>query len=105
MLNNSFLLKNKAINECSIALEVKRLTTLWANTNTYLPFNELPEQCQTAVASVFFQYGDLAKRTPNFWRKVTESNCSGALNNLRNFGDKYPTRRHKEADLLAEVVS
>jgi GH24 family phage-related lysozyme (muramidase) len=54
------------------------------------------------VASVAFQYGDLSRRTPNFWRQVTSGDWDAALNNLRHFGDKYPTRRNKEADLLAK---
>lgn len=66
-------------------------------------FNELTAEQQTVVASVSFQYGNLATRTPNFWRQVTSGDWSGALANLRNFGDRYPTRRNKEADYLEGV--
>jgi hypothetical protein len=59
-------------------------------------------ECQTVVASVAFQYGDLSLRTPNFWQQVTTENWQAALANLQDFGDKYPTRRNKEADLLAQ---
>lgn len=64
----------------------------------------LPEQ-QTILASVAFQYGDLAKKTPNFWRSVTSGNWNQAHKNLLNFGDKYQTRRHKEASLLGKIFN
>ncbi len=63
-------------------------------------FDELPDGVQTVIASVAFQYGDLRTKTPNFWRQITTSDWQGAYSNLRNFGDKYPTRRNLEADLL-----
>jgi hypothetical protein len=65
-----------------------------------IPFNELTEQQQTVVASVSFQYGHLPTRTPNFWRQVTSDDWDAAINNLRNFGDRYPTRRNTEANYL-----
>ena len=93
-----------ALNECSMQTAIKRLTHLWQNSDPYMAFEQLPSQCQTVIASVSFQYGNLATRTPNFWRQVTQGDWQAALNNLRNFGDKYPTRRNKEAALLAEIV-
>lgn len=63
-------------------------------------FEDLPVGVRTVIASVAFQYGDLASRTPNFWRQVTTGDWQGAYQNLRNFGDNYSTRRNKEADLL-----
>jgi hypothetical protein len=51
---------------------------------------------------VAFQYGDLARRTPNFWRQVTEKKWADVIANLRNFGDHYATRRNVEADLLQD---
>lgn len=66
--------------------------------------NLLPEQ-QTILASVAFQYGDLSKKTPNFWRAVTSGNWAQAHKNLMNFGDKYKTRRNKEASLLGKIFN
>lgn len=68
------------------------------------PFNELPPSIQTVIASVGHQYGNLAKKTPNFWSQVTTGKFDKALENLRNFGDKYPTRRNKEADLFQQGI-
>lgn len=70
-----------------------------------LKFNELPPQAQTVIASVSFQYGDLPSRCPTFWRHVTNQDWKAAVGELRDFGDDYKTRRNKEADLLAEVLS
>lgn len=65
----------------------------------------LPPECQTVVASVSFQYGPaLYRATPNFWRQVTDWDWGGAYLNLLNFGDKYPTRRRKEASLIAPLI-
>lgn len=64
-------------------------------------FETLSDEAQTVLCSVGFQYGDLASRTPRFWRACTEQRWNDALAELRNFGDAYPTRRNKEADLLA----
>ena len=67
-------------------------------------FSELSENKATVVASVAFQYGDLASKTPNFWEQVTSNNWEAALANLRDFEDKYPTRRNKEADFLSPTL-
>lgn len=93
------------INKHSKQQAITRLATLWNKSDATVMFDELPIQCQTAVASVAFQYGDLSKRTPNFWRQVTQGDWTGAIDNLRDFGDKYPTRRNKEAELLSEMNS
>lgn len=63
-----------------------------------VPFEQLPEQAQTVIASVAFQYGSLAKRCPTFWGFAIEQNWLAMVNELRNFGDRYSSRRHKEAD-------
>lgn len=63
-------------------------------------FSNLDRYKATTVASVAFQYGDLEKKTPNFWRYVTSGDWEQALKELRNFKDKYPSRRNREADLL-----
>lgn len=79
---------------------VSRLSAEWNNSGSSQSFDLLPTQCATVIASVAFQYGSLSRRTPNFWVQVTEGRWHDALANLRNFGDRYPTRRNKEADLL-----
>lgn len=84
---------------------MNKLERLWNNSTAKLPFNELSVECKTVVASVAFQYGDLSIRTPNFWQQVISEDWQAALANLREFGDKYPTRRNKEADLLAQWLS
>ena len=68
-------------------------------------FKDLPAEAQTVIASVAFQYGvNLATRTPAFWGKVTQQDWKGAVAELRDFRDKYPTRRGLEADLLEKSI-
>lgn len=69
-----------------------------------IDWNDLTDQQQTVVASVAFQYGDLPTRTPNFWQQVTSGRWGDAVTNLRSFGDRYPTRRNKEADYLCNII-
>lgn len=74
------------------------------NATTGKKFAELPQQMQTVLASVEFQYGSMASKTPSFWTMVTEQRWDDAIAELRDFGDKYPTRRGLEADLLQAGV-
>ena len=71
----------------------------WRKTGA-VPFAALADELQTVIASVAYQYGDLPTGCPNYWRQVTSGDWVGALANLRKFGDNFPTRRNKEADLL-----
>ena len=91
----------ETINRYAHSQAEQSIRNQWQNSDAINPFDALPDQCQTVVASVSFQYGNLASRTPNFWRQVTAEDWDGAEANLRNFGDAYGTRRNKEADLLA----
>lgn len=92
------------INEVAHSQSVNQLVKSWEQSQACCKFSELSECKATVVASVAFQYGDLRRRTPNFWRQVTSGDWFGALRNLRHFGDKYPTRRNKEADLLEKDI-
>jgi len=83
----------------------KKLIQEWQLAKPYTDFDLLSSACQTVVASVAFQYGNLALKTPNFWQQVTSGNWQSAYVNLRGFGDKYPSRRNIEADLLATWLS
>lgn len=67
-------------------------------------FNALPAQAQTVIASVSFQYGNLGVRCPKFWGTCVAQNWAGAVHELQNFGDAYPTRRTREAAYLAPLV-
>ena len=63
-------------------------------------FHFLDTPKQTVIMSVAFQYGDLKRRCPRFFNMVTKGQWKQAVAELRNFGDDFPTRRNKEADLL-----
>lgn len=85
------------IDKCSKKHFVNLLKNSY-NQHSPVPFEQLPEQAQTVIASVAFQYGNLAKRCPTFWRFVIEQNWLAMVNELQNFGDRYSSRRHQEAD-------
>ena len=88
------------------ASKANALTGLVAsyNASSSVTFSSLPAQAQTVIASVAFQYGSLAIATPTFWKHVTSQDWAAAVSELRNFGDRYPTRRNLEADLLSPIV-
>lgn len=64
-------------------------------------FDDQRDRFKTVVASVTYQYGAPWARTPNFWRSVVARDEGLMIGHLRNFRDKYPTRRNKEADYLS----
>lgn len=68
-------------------------------------FRSLPTQFATPIMSVAFQYGDLATKCPVFWKQVCNQDWTSAIENLRNFGDAYSTRRHAEADLMSSGLT
>nr|WP_136251115.1 pesticin C-terminus-like muramidase [Ningiella ruwaisensis] len=67
-----------------------------------LPFENIPPAWQTVITSVEFQYGNASKRCPSFWRCVTTQDWHAAIKELRNFGDRYSSRRNKEADYASK---
>jgi hypothetical protein len=67
-------------------------------------FAELPSEAQTVIASVAWQYGDVRRRCPNFWRAATRQDWHGLYDELMHFGDAYPTRRSLEAAYLSPVL-
>ena len=89
------------INKFAKKQELDRLEDKWDKSSSTVKFKDLTKQQATVVASVAFQYGDLSKKTPTFWKHVTAGDWTKAEEELRNFGDKYPTRRGYEADYLA----
>lgn len=75
------------------------------NKHSNLDFYDLPRPVQTIIMSVSFQYGALNKRTPNFWRVITNGDWTKAVWHLEHFGDSFKTRRRKEAALLKEHLT
>jgi hypothetical protein len=91
----------KAIN---VAVKSKLIGSLVAkyDADSGLSFAAIPPKWQTVIASLEFQYGSLRKRCPSFWRCVTQQNWPEAIAELRDFGDRYTTRRNKEADYVEQ---
>ena len=75
------------------------------NAASEVNFEDIETEAQTVIASVAYQYGtDLASATPNFWQQVTTQDWQAGVDNLRDFGDDYQTRRDIEADLLDDLL-
>jgi len=73
------------------------------NKESKTKFEALPSGKQTAVASVFFQYGMNKEKSTwpkNYWSQVTTGDWKGAKANLNNFQDAYDSRRKAEAKLF-----
>jgi len=67
-------------------------------------FEAIPDAAQTVVCSVQFQYGTLWGRAPRFWEFCIRQNWPAVIDELRAFGDSYPSRRRKEANYLAAAL-
>ena len=87
------------INNFAKRQEIGRLQEKWYD-KTNSDFKLLPQNQATVIASVAFQYGDLESKTPKFWAQITSGDWEAAYNNLLNFGDRYPSRRKREAKYL-----
>ena len=62
-------------------------------------FEDLPREAQTAIMSMAYQYGpDLRRRTPRYWDIIVRQDWPAAIEELRDFHDKDPRRREKEAE-------
>jgi GH24 family phage-related lysozyme (muramidase) len=94
---------DKAVRQKAVlALKSKYLAA--AGNTQKTDFFDLAAEAQTAIASVSFQYGDLATKTPKFWAAVTAQDWKTTASVLRAFGDAYKTRRGLEADLIDKLV-
>lgn len=64
----------------------------------------LPDEAQTVIASVTFQYGTPWIRTPNFWTAAVAKNWNRVYGCLCHFGDAYQTRHDKEAAYIKSLT-
>tara|TARA_Y100000782_G_scaffold114006_1_gene148716 strand:- start:2691 stop:3248 length:558 start_codon:yes stop_codon:yes gene_type:complete len=92
------------IDECVKCESINHLVEKY-NQHSGTKFEQLPEAMQTVIASVAFQYGDLSKRCPNFWRTAITQNTQAMIDELVDFGDRYSSRRWREARYLEQGVN
>jgi GH24 family phage-related lysozyme (muramidase) len=90
----------RVINSWAKKQETESLLRLWER-DSDIPWDSLTKEQATAVSSVMYQYGSGRVRTPNFWRMATTGQWDKVEEELRNFGDKYSSRRNREADYLS----
>lgn len=104
-LNSDHLeLTQDEANMLMIAITDKFTAYLGAQYKTYSrdSWETVPDAPQTAIASVAWQYGDIAHKCPHFWEAAIDKNWKVAIAILENFGDAYTTRRNTEAKYLEE---
>ena len=73
--------------------------------------SSMPPRLQTVIADLQFQYGSNYNRTPKFRDIIKDiaedpqdaQSYMPLMSELRDFGDKYDTRREREADLIQEL--
>ena len=70
------------------------------NEDSDTDFDDLPTNQATAVASVYYQYGQ-QMFDHDYWDQTTSGDWNAARNNLMNYGDRYNSRRNREATYLA----
>ncbi|MDX4069895.1 pesticin C-terminus-like muramidase [Aliarcobacter skirrowii] len=90
---------NKKVKEEAITF-IKKIY----NSNSSINFFCLPEQAQTVIASVSFQYGNLPSKTPKFWNYAINQEWENMIKELNDFGDNYTTRRQTEANYLKGIL-
>lgn len=92
--------ENTAIlDKASKGFELNRIKTAYEKDSSK-QWSDLSSSQQTVLYSVGQQYGNLAARTPKFWKSYINNDWEAVIKELNNFGDAYPTRRRKEADYL-----
>ena len=96
----------KEIDKASHEWYAKQVIATYNKHNPVKPFEELSRAEQTVLVSVGFQHGTSFTRTDgsdmNFIKQAASGDWDAVLENLKNFGDKFPTRRNKEAKLLED---
>lgn len=110
--NHPLILTPSQVAELDRAVHNQIYTQVATNYNNAsdLSFWRLPSAVQTVIASVALQYGPNLHLpasqggTPAFWAAVTEGRWQDAVDELRDFGDAYDTRRNLEADVLEAAI-
>lgn len=84
------------VNAWTKKTETDKLLKRWEE-DSDIAWSDLTPQQATVVASVSYQYGTSA---PTFWGHVTSGDWDAAEAELRDFGDKFKSRRLREAEYL-----
>ena len=91
----------ETIDICSKKFYAARVARQYNSKNPKTEFSNLDSKQQTILCSVGYQYGSFNK-TPSFIKHAVNDNWDLVIQELRNFGDAFPTRRNKEADYLCK---
>tara|TARA_B100000214_G_scaffold217362_1_gene157889 strand:- start:464 stop:985 length:522 start_codon:yes stop_codon:yes gene_type:complete len=91
----------EVIDLCSKKFYAARVERQYNSRNPKTEFTDLNSKQQTILCSVGFQYGSFSK-TPSFIKHAVNDDWDSVIQELKNFGDAFPTRRNKEADYLCK---
>lgn len=91
--------ESEIINKATKANMVKKLVKKY-DSDSNVKFVDIPPKWHTVIASAEFQYSSLKTRGKNYREYVTTQNWQEAIAELRDYGDRYPTRRNSEADYV-----
>jgi len=92
----------KVINESLLKYKQEMVAKLY-NADSKLSWESLTNTQRTVIYSVLHQYGS-PRRVPKFWAAATAGDWGSVIEELRDFGDDFPTRRNKEADYLEKEL-
>ena len=84
--------------------ETDKIVKWYNSSDSSIKFECLPEEAQTVIASVAYQYGYIQEETPDFWQQAIDHNWQAMYENLIKFKDRHPTRRNKEAELIKGLL-
>jgi hypothetical protein len=73
------------------------------NSESSIPFKSLPEQAQTTIASMAFQFGTYGVTLGTFWPLIVKQRWRDAVQVLRG-ETAYVNRRNQEADRLEQIA-
>jgi murein DD-endopeptidase MepM/ murein hydrolase activator NlpD len=94
-----------AIDAALIPVFEKHLVDAYNKAVDGASFDKLIPAAQTVIADVAFQYWNLEKRTPKFWKLVLGQDFNEMVEELRDFKDDSDSRRKAEAKLLADAIN
>ncbi len=96
---NPLTLTRKEVQEIDEAIFVTKVRGIIRDVGE-TRWQKMGRSLRTVLASVQFQYGSARLKTPNFFKKVLSMDVPTIATYLKNFGDKYKTRRTRESNYL-----
>ncbi|MEI7378074.1 pesticin C-terminus-like muramidase [Dickeya chrysanthemi] len=88
-----------------IQKSIQSLETEFDNESKGVKFSQLPVNTRTMILDLAHQYGNLKLKTPKTWGFIINQQWGELVKELKDFHDKYPTRREREAALIVDDIN